>query len=200
MIEIANDWRGRRDSVKHILFFALKVDLLTVLELVESKGPLKYVRMGNFTSHEIEGGIGVFDSGAEITNLGTATADQSNGCISFLVCEPVTPIELRRFRIIDGSERVCIDQLINPDSVTFTPGGIWNTDVVLNGRIATASESKVSQILMKRFHAAVKRTCSKVRAFYVGPRAFALLESGKRLTSAVQSPLGFDLVPHGTNT
>jgi hypothetical protein len=180
--------------MKHILFFALKEDLLALLELVESKGPLKYARMGNFASHEIKDGISVYDTGAGIPNLGKASADSSSACEAFLVCERETPIDLRVLQGSDG-ERVCIDQLANPDSVEFKPGGVWNEDVVLHGRIATASESQISRALMKRFQAAVRKTFSKVKAFYVGPKALALLESGKRLTISAQSPREFDLTP-----
>lgn len=176
--------------MKYIHFFALKEDLLALLELVDSKGPLKYSTMGNFLGSEIEGSICVFATGAEIPNLGKASADQSAACDSFLVCELETPIHLRTAGL--NGERVCVDQLVNPDSVEFKPGGIWNEEVVLHGRIATTSESQVSQALMKRFHAAVKKTFSKVREFYVGPKALTLLESGKRFASAVQSPREFD--------
>jgi hypothetical protein len=177
--------------MKHVLFFALKEDLLPVLELVESKGALKYARMGNFARHEIKDGISVFDTGAGIPNLGKASADSVAACEAFLVCERESPVNLRPVQ----GERVCIDQLANPDSVEFKPGGIWNEDVVLHGRIATASDSEVSKALMKRFQAAVKKNFSKVKAFYVGPKALALLESGKRLTISAQSPREFDLTP-----
>jgi hypothetical protein len=79
--------------------------------------------------------------------------------------------------------------------VEFKPGGIWNEDVLLHGRIATASESQISQALMKRFQSAAKKTFSKVKAFYVGPKALVLLDSGKRLTISAQSPREFDLTP-----
>ncbi len=177
-----------------ILFFAVKEDLLHVLELVESKGPLKYATTGNFLRREIEEGIRVFDTGAEIPNLGKASADSSGACEAFLVCEPATPINLRSAG--RNGERVCVDQLANPDSVTFTPGGIWKEDVVLYGSIGTASKSQISQALMKRFRAAVK-TFTKVNDYYVGPKALALLEGGKRFTAAVQSPRESDLIPPG---
>jgi hypothetical protein len=177
--------------MKHVLFFALKDDLLPMLELVESKGALNYARIGNFASREIKDGIGVFKTGIGIPNLGKANADSAVACETFLVCERGTSVNLRTVQ----GERVCVDQLANPDSVEFTPGGMWNQDVVLNGRIATASESPISQALMKRFRAAVKKTFSKVKAFYVGPKALVLLESGKRLAGAVQSPREFDLIP-----
>ena len=180
--------------MKQIHFFALKEDLVPVLELVESKGRLKYILMGNFLKHEFKDGNG-FYAGAEIANLGAATAESSISCEDFLVSEAETPINLRTFRASDGRERVCVDQLANPDSVTFTPGGIWNEDVLLSGRIATASDLSISQALMKRFHSAIRKTFSKVKAFYVGPQALALLENGKRLTQAVQSPREYDLTP-----
>src|SRR5437867_867567 len=108
--------------MKDIHFFALREVLLPVLALVESKVPLKYTPTGNFLGSEIEEGIRVFGAGAEIPNLGKARADSSVACQSFLVCEAQTPINLR----IAGKngERACVDQLINPDSVTCNPGGI----------------------------------------------------------------------------
>ncbi|MGO8747256.1 MAG: hypothetical protein ACLQNE_14820 [Thermoguttaceae bacterium] len=180
--------------MKHILFFALKEDLLALLELVESKGSLKYVLTGNFLADEIKDGPTVFATGAAIPNLGKATAESAIACESFLVCEQETPINLDA---VHGrtSKRVCVDQLANPDTVTFTPGGVWNEDVVLHGRTATASESQISQVLMKRFQAAIKKAFTKVKAFYVGPKALTLLESGKRLTISAQSPREFDLAP-----
>src|SRR5438132_7538400 len=163
--------------MKQILFFALKEDLVPMLELVENKGPLRYVLTGNFLKREFK--QIVFAAGASIPNLGKATADQWISCEAFLVCERETAVNLRTLQGYDGHERICIDQLANPDSVGFTPGGMWNEDVVLNGCVRTASESQASQALMKRFQAAIKKTFSKVRAFYVGPKAHTLLDSGK---------------------
>lgn len=183
--------------MKHVLFFALKEDLLALLELVESKGSLKYVRMGNFLAEEVKNGLGVFSTGAGIPDLGKATAESATACETFLVCEQETPINLRTLHESTGG-RVCVDQLANPDSVAFTPGGIWNEDVVLHGRIAAVSESQTSQALMKRFQAAVKQAFSKVKAFYVGPKALTFLESGKRLTISAKSPREFDLAPQLT--
>ena len=179
--------------MKQILFFALKEDLVPVLALLESKGALQYILTGNFLKRDFK--QIVFTTGVQIPNLGKATADQWIGCEAFLVCEPETAINLRTLQGYDGNERICVDQFANPDSVTFTPGGIWNEDIVLNGCVGTASESQASQALMKRFHSAIKNTFSKAKAFYVGPKALRLLESGKRLAGAVQSPRELDLIP-----
>lgn len=178
--------------MKQIYFFGLKEDLLPMLALVESKGALKYVRTGNFLGDQVNDSVVTFGAGAELPNLGKATADQWTGCDSFLVSDPTTPINLRALQAI-GGDRVCLDQLENPDSIVFNPGGVWSDDVVLNGCIGTASESQVSQTLMKRFQAAIKKSFTKVKAFYVGPNALKLLESGIRLAGAVQSPRELDL-------
>lgn len=184
--------------MRHILFFALKDDILPVLESVESKGALQYARIGNYRQDEISGGASIVDRGADIPNLGHATADSTASCESFLVSVQGTPIELRAVQGAGVGGRVCIDQLANADSVTFTPGGILNNEIVLHGRIATASDSNVSHILMKQFNAAIKTAFTKVKAFYVGPKALELLQRGTRLTISAQSPREFDLTPAAT--
>jgi len=57
----------------------------------------------------------------------------------------------------DG-ERVCVDQLMNPDSIVFLPGGAWDGNVVIQGHVGTASDSQLSQALMKRFQVAIKKS------------------------------------------
>jgi hypothetical protein len=178
--------------MKTIHFFALKEDLLAILELVDGKGPLKYVLTGNFLKDEVANGISVFNTGAEIPNLGKAGGDSSTICDAFLVCEREAQITLRAFQGNDG-ERICVDQLANADSVVFLPGGAWDDGVVIQGHVGTASDSQISQALMKRFQAAIKKSFKKVKAFYVGPRALVSLENGKRLTSSARSPREYDL-------
>lgn len=180
--------------MKNILFFATKDDLIPLLTSIESKGSLKYARMGNFLKSEIQTCAYVVNTGAGIPNLGRSAAHSSTACEAFLVCEQGLPINLRPLQGIDG-ERYCVDQLANPDTIEFAPGGIWKEEAILHGRIATASESQVSQALMKRFQEAVRKAFSKVRAYYVGTHALEMLENGKRLTGAVQSPREYDLLP-----
>lgn len=178
--------------MRHILFFATKEDLLLMLELAEARQPLKYVRTGNFTDPELE----TFMHGAEIPDLGNATCESATLSASYLVCARTSDVKPRRIRGTDGRERFCVDQLNNLDTVTLTPAGMWNDDIVLHGRVATASDSQASQQLMKRFHTAIKQQFTKVKAFYLGPNARKLLDAGKRLTIAAQSPREFDLTLH----
>jgi hypothetical protein len=180
--------------MKHLQFYTLRGDILGVLERVESNGMLKYTRTGHFPKSTANDAVDIFNTGASIPNLGRASAASAVACESFLVSEPDTPINFRNLkgRNID---RISVDQLLNPDSVMFTPGGLWNEDVVLHGRVATASESQISQLLMRRFQEALRERFTKIGLFYVGPGALKLFEAGKRLTIAVQSPPNCDLAP-----
>src|SRR5262249_29500559 len=146
-------------------------------------------RMEHFTTRA---DIEVFDCGAQLPNLGRATAHSSVGCETYLVCNRETPVKLRRFQTVHGTT-ICVDQLVNPDTVGFTPAGILNEGIVLHGRVATVSDSKPAQDLMRRFHSAIKKSFAKIKAFYVGPNARALWERGARLTISAQSPREFDL-------
>ncbi|UCV03336.1 hypothetical protein [Dechloromonas denitrificans] len=177
--------------MKQILFFALKEDLLCVIDEVEKKAQLTYYRMGNF----LEPTVDSFGSAAEIPNLGIANVGSSSVCESYLVSERKTAFVVLPLVGSSGIARYCVDQLNNPDSVTFTPAGLWdNGNILLHGRVGTASNSVQSLALIKLFSSVIKKKFRKVKAFYVGPKAFGLLESGKRLTIAEQSPREFDLV------
>ena len=160
-----------------------------MLQLAEARQPLKYVRSGNFTKPDLETHL----QGSEIPGLGMATSESAHASASYLVCARALPVNIERFTGADGVERFCVDQLHNPDTVGFTPAGVWDDDIILHGRVATASDSEASQVLMKEFHAAIKKQFTKVKAFYVGPNARKLLDAGRRLTIAAQSPREFDL-------
>jgi hypothetical protein len=176
--------------MKQIHFYAAGDDLLMVLEAAERAGPLKYVEMGNFSSTECT----VLSRGMEIPDLGTADAKSGITCRSFLVTDSLIDIDVRPISLVDGSRRYCIDQLCNPDAITFTPSGRFGRDLVLNGRLGTVSDSPIARILMKRFASAVRRNFTKVKAFWVGPNAMAVLDAGGRLTLSTQTPRDFDLM------
>jgi hypothetical protein len=168
-----------------VLFFATNGDLLPVLDAVEAEGSLRYAIAGRVDACE------VFTRGTELPQLRVSDAESAVGCRRYLVSEPETQVILRDLNVKSGG-RFAVDQLANPDTVVLTPGGSWR-DVVLNGGVATASDSPGSQRLMRRFRQAIQREFVRVKAFWVGPSAMVLLEAGKRLTGAEQSPRELDL-------
>lgn len=177
--------------MKQIFFYATREDLLPILESVESSRLLKYARTGRYLRAKPQ----VYLSGASIPEIGTANNDSSIGCESYLILDQSTDIDVRQVQQTDGTTSYHVDQLVNPDSVVITAGGIRTPDVYLHGRVATASDSPQSQDLIKLFAPAFRKQFRKIRAFWVGSHALRQLEGGARLTMAVSSPSEFDLKP-----
>jgi hypothetical protein len=130
----------------------------------------------------------------EIPNLGVADRETGSVCKAFLVTKATVPITVQSMKGASGVQRYLMDQLLNPDTVTLTPAGMWGDRVVLQGVVGTASDSAVSLELMKKFNSAFRESFSKMQGRFVGPQALALFHAGKRLTIAEQSPHEFDLV------
>ena len=174
--------------MRQLHFFALREDLLPVLEAIEHEIPLKYVLMGQATQVERQS----FNHAVEIPNLGYAITESASSGLTFLVTGRDMPIKARPIKTALGTSYL-FDQLDNPDTITFSPGGIWGDDVILSGRVATVSESPFAKDLMKRFNRNLKKRFDKIKAFSVGQAASALLDAGRRLTASAQSPRQFDL-------
>ena len=168
-----------------ILFFATKNDLSSVLDSAEKKRQIKYVRTGLFRKPNPES----FLRGMDIPDFGVASNESADSCDTFLVCDQNTEIRPREIR----GQGYAFDQLINPQTISFTPGGLWGDNVLLHGRFATASTAVPSLELLKIFRSLVHKRFEKIKAFYVGKEASQMLEQGKRLTIAEQSPRAFDL-------
>jgi len=173
--------------VPQTLFFALREDLLAVFDAVESQGPLQYVPFGGFASPSVPR----YSCGEEIPTLGRATCESAIASDTFLVTESGIAIDIRHGKSND-TDRYFVDQLFNPDTITFSSGGMWK-EILLYGRVASASDSVLSRRLLRRFQSAIKKRFVRIGAYYVGPSAVHMLKLGKRLTIAEQSPPEFDL-------
>jgi hypothetical protein len=88
-----------------------------------------------------------------------------------------------------------LSQKLNPDSVVFSPGGIYKDQPVLvSGRIGTISQSPGSRNLYKTFVKAVIQNFEKIGSYYVGPEAARLMQQGYRMvTIGIGSPATYDL-------
>ena len=112
---------------------------------------------------------------------------------AYLVTEVGTNVALRQLPLYEGKNRWSVDQLSNPDSTVFRHGGLYGDNILLHGEVRTAYKTTVATRLQRAFDAAVRKHFVKVRAFYVGCAAVALLDTGWRLTAAQQSPSEYDL-------
>lgn len=175
--------------MRTIPFYALREDLLPILESFESRVRVLYVRAERFSEPLLE----IAQSGFELANLGTADCDSSVGCTSYLIVKAPATVRIDPVEELTGTVSYHVDQLLNPDSIVITSGGYWSQDVILSGYVGTASDTPVAQEMMKIFSSEMRKSFNKVRAYWVGPAAMAKLTAGARLTAAVQCPPEYDL-------
>jgi hypothetical protein len=83
--------------------------------------------------------------------------------------------------------------LINPDSITFSHSGFFSPEILLYGRVGTASDSAVAKKLCRVFSSAIAKEFDRVKAFWVAPQANELLRKGCWLTIGAHSPKEYDL-------
>jgi hypothetical protein len=171
------------------LFFAAGDDLLPVFETVERKRDLTYTLCGLFVSRQCAS----ISAGREIPSLRSPAPHPSAiACPQYLVSAAGTPLTVREVPQMAGGVLYAIDQLANPDSVIIQPGGMYAPDVLLHGRVATASSTPLAALLQRAFASAIAALFQHIRAFYVGPEAQKLWRRGCRLTPSAQSPRGYD--------
>jgi hypothetical protein len=167
-------------------FFATKHDLVPVLRAVEQRTPVKYVLFGHFPTPESP----TFRRGEEIPNLGITPGESHLSCPIFLICDPGLKLNARP---INGGKVHSFDQLENPDTITFSTGGVWK-DMLLYGTFASCTASfSVSKKLLQRYTYHIRKHFKYIGAYYVGEQAEEMLKQGKRLTLAEQTPRSFDL-------
>lgn len=167
-------------------FYAQEDDIIPVLKDLDEAMHLVYIRMDHYTDENYDR----YKDYREIPGVGIANGDAAVQCSQYLAIEPAT--KLIPSKII-RTKQTSIDQLLNPDSIVVSFGGLWNGEVVISGRVATVSDSVGAQGMLRRFQRSIKKHFIKIRAFYVGPKAMASLKSGRRLTAAIQCPPEYDL-------
>jgi hypothetical protein len=171
-------------------FFATADDLLPVFDLVERKYRLAYTLTGLHVSPE----LCAVTKGADIPTLrDVMEAPNAIACPSYLVTIEGAAVQVREVPQQSGGIRYGVDQLINPDSITFSHGGFFSPDILLYGRAGTASDSAVAKKLFRVFSSAIAKEFERVKAYWVGPRANELLRKGCRLTIGANSPKEYDL-------
>jgi hypothetical protein len=176
------------------LFFATAEDLLAFFDRVEERRQLAYTLTGLFETPEFM----TAPSGAAIPTLHSlAPHTGASSGFNYLVTAAGDPVVVREVPQRGGGLRYAIDQLANPWSITLMPGGLYPPDVLLCGRVGTASDAEFSVRLYRGFAAAIGKSFRRVGAYYVGRQAEGLWRGGQRLTMGADSPREYDLVDPG---
>jgi hypothetical protein len=173
-----------------IHIFATKADLEKLLQAIESKQELQFVRAGLFDSPTLNRVTTLLND----TNLGIATKGDNNHETRYLVAGQKESIKIETVPQHGGGTKYAIgSQKVNPKTIIFWPGGVFGETCVIAGSAGTISEDEASLAIFKLFSKEIKQQFSKIKSFYVGKEAGELLDKGWRLTSSVKSPPLYDL-------
>lgn len=172
-----------------VSFFATKADLETLLRAIESKRQVQYVVTGLFDSPRIE----PIPSLLTVPDLGYLTTGDQNQATGYLVAARETSIKFEPVPQRRGGVKYAVDQLANPTTVAFRPGGAFGEKCLIAGDVGTATDDLSSLQLFRLFCDELSRQFTKIQSDYVGRDAGKLLDRGWRLTANAKSPPIYDL-------
>ncbi len=174
-------------------FFATPSDLLPGLECFEGATGVRYFLAGLFASAQPE----VFTSAKSLPGFGIARFGDALQEPAYLVLAQSSDLVIRDVVQRMGGCKYAIDQLHNPDSLVFRPGGVHNDRVLISGEISNTGATLKARNLYQLMVREVTRGFEGIRCFWVGREAQVLLAQGARLTGSVSSPTEYDLVRRG---
>ncbi len=170
-------------------FYVTKTDLESLLRSIESKRRLQIVISGLFDSPHIY----LMQSLVNIPNLGYIAAGDINQTIAYLVANHEISIKVRPVLQRRGNIKYAVDQLDNPQTIVFKPGGSFDEKCLIAGQVGTTSDDPNSLELFQWFCKEIRDQCTKIKSFYVGKEAGVLLDQGWRLTANTKMPTCYDL-------
>jgi hypothetical protein len=168
------------------MFFATQPDLVGLLTEIEAAEPLQFIEHTFDETPEPRRHESLKDN----PRLGHATGDQTVNSIRYIVAARNTIIQPRLVPQRKGGIRYAWDQQINPHTVAFSPGGVYEDGVLIAGEVTTIG---TNDALYALFAENLKKHFAKEGLYYVGKEALGLWKSGWRLTHGVKSPREYDM-------
>lgn len=172
-------------------FFATKSDLESLLRSLEAERRFQFVLTGIFDSPDFEPMASLFNT-LDLGKRGIVVAN-SNQLPAYLVAPRETTIQTRPIPQCGGESKYAIDQLANPTTIVFRPGGYCGQQCLIAGQVGTVSDHPSSIKLFHAFAKHIRHQFAKIKSFYVGKEAEELLDKGWRLTHNAKSPVLYDL-------
>jgi len=155
-------------------FFATRADLEPLLRTVESARALQFVVAGLFDSAEILS----IHSLLRTPSLGIAEFADPNHETRYLVADRDWSIQIRTVPQRRGGAKFAIDQLANPQTIAFQPGGQFGERCLIAGQVGTVSDDQNSLELYGVFGKEFRRKFTRIKSCYVGDEALELLKKG----------------------
>ena len=175
--------------MRSIHFYSTPSDIKRVLHRFEANAPLQYAQSGKRS----ELARPVYMTYRDIPDIGIATHGTGLSSPSYVVAMRGKKYILSTFHDNEGEQRWLLMNGDNDNSVSLTVAGIWKTGTLLPGVISTLHTTKTAQKLMRWFmNALQEERFFEIGPYWLGIEALEMARSGKRLTSAEQSPPKFD--------
>lgn len=172
--------------MKQIRIYCTTNDMANILRQIEGCLEVKYVKMGNFSS---QSEISVMSNLSISGCLDSIHARSTMLSESYLILPIADNLNVRIITDIHGKRRFLVDQLLNNESATITPGGVrGGEEVIIEGRIASAYKSEFWKSIEKKFKDTFKNSGSVVNGVFLGKEAAQLAQEGWRLTPDISSP------------
>lgn len=174
-------------QAKHL--FATRRDLELGSIAIERQQELQYV---DCSAAESASPIR-YDSLLDLPDLGVNRTG-NHLLPAFLVMPRKARVHVQSVPQRKGGVRYVVDQLGNPGSIVFQPGGMFEAKCLVAGHIGTIHDDPGARQLFRTFSAVVTKGFKKVRSYWVGPEALSLLHSGFRLVAmGPDEPPEYDL-------
>ena len=90
-------------------------------------------------------------------DLGRVPHGDPNQSAGYLVADRRVPIAARAVPQRRGGVKYAIDQVANPKSIVFWPGGVFGENCLIAGEVGTVSDDPSSLELFQSFAKAIKR-------------------------------------------
>lgn len=165
-------------SKKQIPFFATHGDLVTIAHDVRAVKSVDFVLAGLFL---------------EPRSVILVDVDNLSAFETYLVLAQGAPVNFRAIPQRAGGQMYAVDQVGNPRTVVLQTGGLYADQHLIAGQLGTVGDCKESDDLYALFANVIRRRYEKIKSYFVGPEAAAMLDSGARLTATLKSPRMYDL-------
>jgi hypothetical protein len=174
---------------RSIQIYAIRSDWLDCFAAAETNRPLAYTLAGPFEKPVLQTFYGV----TSIPDLGVAKPGKTDLASTFLVHDIDRVIHIRDVPQRNGLIRYAIDQLHNPATVGVKPGGLVGDNIVIAGQLGITTDDPTSTELFKLLARCVRKHFTKIKAYWVGPSAEAILDAGGKLAVSSEADPLYDL-------
>lgn len=173
---------------KDLFFFGTKGDILSIFYEAEKNLSLRYVESGLFE----ENNSLIYYSIDSIPGLGINTSGEAISK-SYLVLSKKEELTVRDVLQRNGTMNYAIDQLENPDTTVFWPGGIYEDKYLIQGRLASISDSSRSKDLQKEITKIIKKKFKRINGAWFGDEARSLEKKVRFITISIHQPKEYDV-------